>query len=181
VTVKGIASHAAATTLFARSKNPEARSCDEPLSLQQARARESGRGREAVAPDRIPWRGWIDIFLRVYSGISKHRLLAVAAGTAFYGLLAIFPGITAFVSIYGLFASSAQILYHLALLVDIVPADAVDIIGGQIDRIIANGAGSLSLAVVFSLALSLWSANAGVKALFDALNVERYLRRGREA
>ncbi len=95
----------------------------------------------------------------------------MAAGAAFYELLAIFPGITAFVSIYGLFASSAQIRYHLALLVDIVPADAFDIIGGQIDRIVAKGAGSLSLAVVFSLALSLWSANAGVKALFDALNV----------
>jgi membrane protein len=149
----------------------EPRSSDESLSLQQARALEPGRGREAMAPDRIPWRGWIDIFLRVYSGISKHRLLAVAAGAAFYGLLAIFPGITAFVSIYGLFASSAQIRYHLALLVDIVPADAVDIIGGQIDRIVAKGAGSLSLAVVVSLALSLWSANAGIKALFDALNV----------
>ncbi len=149
----------------------ETRSSDEPLSLQQARALERGRGRQATTPDRIPWRGWIDIFLRVYSGISKHRLLAVAAGAAFYELLAIFPGITAFVSIYGLFASSAQIRYHLALLVDIVPADAFDIIGGQIDRIVAKGAGSLSLAVVFSLALSLWSANAGVKALFDALNV----------
>jgi membrane protein len=60
---------------------------------------------------------------------------------------------------------------RVALLADIVPADAGDIVGGQIDRIVPKGAGSLSLAVVFSLGLSLWSANAGVKALFDALNV----------
>jgi membrane protein len=149
----------------------EMRSSDEPLDVQKMRAQEPGRGREATAPTHVPWRGWKDILLRAFSGVSKHRLLAVAAGAAFYELLAIFPGVTAFVSTYGLFASGDQIRHHLSLLAHVAPASALDIIGDQIDRIVAKGAGSLSLTFIFGFALALWSANAGIKAIFDALNV----------
>ncbi len=44
------------------SENP----ATEPLSLQEARAREQGRGRKATTPVHIPWRGWEDIFIRTY-------------------------------------------------------------------------------------------------------------------
>jgi membrane protein len=67
-------------------------------------AHESGRGRSANTPSEIPAPGWKDILLRVYRGISEDRILLVGAGVTFYGLLAIFPGIAALVSIYGLFA-----------------------------------------------------------------------------
>ena len=40
----------------------------------------------------VPARGWKDILLRVYHGISEDRILLVAAGVTFYSLLAIFPG-----------------------------------------------------------------------------------------
>lgn len=149
----------------------EIRSSDEPLGVQEMRAQEPGRGRQATAPTHVPWRGWKDILLRAALGVSKHRLLAVAAGAAFYELLAIFPGVTAFVSTYGLFASGDQIRRHLSLLAQVAPASALDVIGDQIDRIVAKGAGSLSLTFVFGFALALWSANAGIKAIFDALNV----------
>jgi membrane protein len=149
----------------------EGRASDEPIAMQHLRAQEKGRGRDARHPGHIPWRGWIDIALRAGSGVSKHRLMAVAAGAAFYQLLALFPGISVVVSVYGLIASSRQIRDHLSTLADLVPKDVLDIIGSQIDRITAAGTGSLSLTVGFSLALSLWSANAGMKALFDALNV----------
>jgi membrane protein len=149
----------------------ETRSSDVALEVHEARAREPGRGRQASAPTHLPWTAWKDIFLRSFSGIGKHRLLAVAAGAAFYQLLAVFPAVTAFVSTYGLFAGGEQIGRDLTMLAHIVPAAALDIIGGQIDRITAKGAASLSLTFVFGLALALWSANAGVKAIFDALNV----------
>ena len=147
------------------------RSAAEPLALQHARAKERARGRRAVTPRRIPWRGWVDIVLRTFAGIGNHRLNELAAGVAFYELLAIFPALTALVSIYGVFASSIEIRRDLALLALIVPASTLDLIGAQIDRIAGAGGGRLTLTFVGSLALSLWSANAGVKALFDALNV----------
>src|SRR5205823_13951495 len=73
----------------------------------EARAREPGRGRTATSPRQIPWRGWKDIFWRIYHGIQEDRLLAVSAGVVFFGLLAFFPAVTAFVSLYGLFADPA--------------------------------------------------------------------------
>ena len=71
--------------------------------------REHGRGRHATAPWEIPWRGWKDILWRTYGKINDNRLLAVAAGVVFYSLLALFPAISAFVSLFGLFANPSTI------------------------------------------------------------------------
>ena len=89
----------------------------------------------------------------------------------FYGLLAIFPTVTAFVSLYGLFAKASTISDHLALAAGVIPSGGVEIIQEQINRITAKGDARLSLAFAFSLGLALWSANAGMKAVIDALNV----------
>ena len=97
--------------------------------------------------------------------------LAVAAGVVFYGLLAIFPAVTAFVSLYGLFAKASTISDHLSLAAGFIPSGGVEIIQEQINRITAKGDARLSLAFAFSLGLALWSANAGMKAVIDALNV----------
>ena len=58
----------------------------------------------AKSPVEVPARGWLDIARSVWTKIGKNRVIAVAAGLTFYGLLAIFPTITALVSVYGLFA-----------------------------------------------------------------------------
>jgi membrane protein len=97
--------------------------------------------------------------------------LAVAAGLTFYGILAIFPAITALVSIYGLFADPAAIQNQLAHLSGVLPEGAISVIGDQVQRIASQGGGTLGFAFITGLALALWSANACVKALFDALNV----------
>jgi membrane protein len=89
----------------------------------------------------------------------------------FYGLLALFPAITAFVSLYGLFAKASTISEHLSLASGVLPTGAMDIIQEQVNRIVAKGDAKLSLAFALSLALALWSANAGMKAVIDALNV----------
>src|SRR3954451_21428887 len=79
------------------------------------------RGRDADSPAQIPPRGWKDILLRVYNGIGKDRILMNAAGVTFYALLALFPAIAAFVSIYGLFADSQTIANHLDVLAGVLP------------------------------------------------------------
>ena len=141
------------------------------LPAQQGRTKQAGRGRHATSPWQIPWTGWKDILWRTYGQIGDDRLLAVAAGVVFYGLLALFPAVTAFVSLYGLFAKSSTISDHLALAAGVIPSGGVEIIQEQINRITAKGDARLSLAFAFSLGLALWSANAGMKAVIDALNV----------
>jgi membrane protein len=148
-----------------------ARGTDEPRLAQYERADQPGRGRHAETPWQIPWKGWKDIVWRTYEQIGEDRLLAVAAGVVFYGLLAVFPAVTAFVSLYGLFASASAVSDHLSMAAGILPEGAVDILREQIDRLAAKGDAKLSFAFIFGLAVALWSANAGVKAIMDALNV----------
>ena len=97
----------------------------EPLALQEVRANERGRGRKAHAPTRIPWRGWRDIIVRTYTETLEDRLFALAAGVAFYSLVALFPAIAAGVSCYALFADASTIARHLSLVAGIVPTDAL--------------------------------------------------------
>ena len=144
---------------------------DQPISAQIRRAKEQGRGRHALAPWEIPWAGWKDIFWRVYASVIDNRLLAVAAGVVFYSLLAIFPAIAAFVSLYGLIADASTIDSHLSLASGVFPAGAVDILHEQITRLTAKSDTKLSLGFVTGLAIAIWSANAGMKAIIDALNV----------
>ena len=144
---------------------------EEPQSLELDRAAEPGRGRGAVSPLQIPWPGWRDIAWRVYAEIGNDRLLAVAAGVVFYGLLALFPAVTALVSSYALFADAAAIGRHLAFAAALMPQGAYGIVEEQIARIAQGGGGQLSLAFVTGFLLALWSANAGMKAMIDALNV----------
>jgi membrane protein len=143
----------------------------EPLTLQVARAAEPGRGRRARAPSHIPWRGWKDIFVRTYHEIQNDRLLALAAGVGFYSLVALFPAIAAGVSSYALFADAATISKHLSIVSDIVPAGSLELLSGEIARIAAKSDGKLTFGFSLGLGIALWSANAGMKAIFDALNI----------
>jgi membrane protein len=143
----------------------------EPLTWQERRAAERGRGRRARAPLRIPWGGWKDILVRSYYEIQNDRLLALAAGVVFYSLVALFPAIAAGVSSYALFADAATIGKHLSIAADIVPAGALDMLGEEISRIAAKSEGKLTFGFLLGLAIALWSANAGMKAIFDALNI----------
>jgi len=130
-----------------------------------------GRGRDATKPTHIPLKGWKDILWRTYEQIGEDRLLAVAAGVVFYGLLALFPAITALVSSYALFVDPKSINDHMGFLSTFLPEGSFSIVQDQVNRVLSKGDMKLSGAFVISLALALWSANGGMKAIIDALNV----------
>jgi membrane protein len=132
---------------------------------------ETGRGRSAETPSEIPALGWKDILWRVYRGISENRILLVAAGVTFYALLAIFPGIAALISIYGLFADPASVANHLDTVASVAPGGAIDVLREEMTRLASQGGTKLGVSFIVSLAISLWTANSGVKAIFDALNI----------
>ena len=139
---------------------------------------DNGRGRSATTPSDIPARGWKDILLRMYEGISADRILANAAAVTFYALLAIFPGIAALVSIYGLFADPTTIASNLDTVSDIMPGGAVEVVRDQVNRIAEQGSATLGISFLVGLMISLWSANGGMKALLDALNRNNSSGRG---
>jgi membrane protein len=150
---------------------PRPSPAQEPLALQRKRAGERGRGRLADTPLQIPWRGWRDIVVRTYHDTHNDRLLSVAAGVTFYSLVALFPALAAGVSSYALFADVATVGRHLSVVADIVPPGTLDLLGEEIRRIAAKSEGRLTLGFIFGLLVALWSANAGMKAIFEALNI----------
>jgi membrane protein len=149
----------------------EPQSSEETYDVELRRAGERGRGRQAIHPLQIPWRGWYDIVWRTYREMQSDRLLSIAGGVSFFVLLAIFPAITALVSAYGLLFSPGTITNNLSLLNDVVPDNVLSIVHEQASRIASNSGSALSIGIVVGILVSLWSAMSGVKAMIDALNV----------
>lgn len=114
---------------------------------------------------------WSAILWRVYQKMNENRLLAVAAGVVFYGLLAVFPAITAFVSFYGLVADPSTISEQLSIATGVLPQGAVNILDEQLIRLTTHKTAALNAGFIGGLLVALWSANSGAKAVMDALNV----------
>ncbi|MBV9993824.1 MAG: YihY/virulence factor BrkB family protein [Caulobacteraceae bacterium] len=142
-----------------------------PLTAETLDAAEPGRGRAAYWPVAIPPLGWKDILWRTYREMGRDRLAALAGGITYYILLATFPAIAAFVSLYGIFSDLKTVEHQLAHLSGILPTDAVRLIGDQMVRLTSQRHDTLSFAFLVSTLLSVWSANAGMKAMVDALNI----------
>jgi membrane protein len=127
-------------------------------------------GRTAETPLEIPRRGWLQIGKRVFGQVGEDRVLAEAAAVTFYTLLALFPAIAALISLYGLVADPGTIEKHLSMVSGVVPGGGMQIIAEQVHSLAAAGHKALGFGAIAGIFVSLWSASAGVRALFDALN-----------
>src|SRR5262245_32181453 len=100
-------------------------------------------GRDARRPYHIPLQGWWPVAQRVWSDSSRDHLSVVAAGCAFYAFLAIFPALSALISLYGLTADPTTIEQQFGMLALVLPGQAYDIIVEQIRRIAESSSQSL--------------------------------------
>jgi membrane protein len=131
----------------------------------------SDRGRSADRPSAIPAAGWRDILWRVWAQTGEDNLSIIAAGVAFYVMLAAFPAITAFVSLFGLFADAAPMREQFADFKGVIPDDAWRLLNDQLTAVVTAEPQRLGLSVVAGLVIALWSAGAGVRAMMTALNI----------
>jgi membrane protein len=131
---------------------------------------EADRGRLAKSPTDMPARGWRDVAVRAFLGVFEDRIFALAAGVAFYAVLAIFPAMAVSLSVYGLFADAGSVANHLDLLAGVLPPGATELLAEQMTPL-TQARPVLGWTLAGSLVVSIWSANAGVAAFFDALNV----------
>jgi len=154
-----------------RKKPGEAAPPPRPMTPAELDEREPGRGRCATSPFAFPALGWKDILWRTYREMGRDRLPALSGAITYYLLLATFPALAAFISLYGIFSDVGTVERQLSHLSSILPRDAVSLIGSQMLRLEAQRHATLSVAFVISTLLSVWSANAGMKALYDALNI----------
>jgi membrane protein len=119
---------------------------------------EPERGRHADRPQQIPKAGWWDILSRVRKAIGRDNVSLVAAGLAMYALLAVFPTLAAAVSIYGVFASPANVLEHLQGFAGVLPPGTWDIFSKQLQDLASRPQGALT-------------ARAGMASLMTATNI----------
>jgi membrane protein len=150
---------------------PSEHEANRDASLVGIATEREDRGREPMSPSEIPAKGWKDILLRVYANIGEHPIFALAAGMTYYSILAIFPALVALVAIYGVFSDPGSIAKHLDQATGFMPSGAIDVARDQLTRVASKGSQALGLTFAVSLAVSLWSANAAMKSLFDTLNI----------
>jgi membrane protein len=153
---------------------------DEMAVARRKRAGDAGQpGVHATHPGQIPTKGWWHVLKRTAVGFIDDRVMTEAAGVTFYVLLALFPAIACFISVYGLFNNTAALSDQIDNLNGIVPGGGLDIIKDQVTALTAKGHQALGFAAILGLLISFWSANSGIKSLFGALNVVYHEREKR--
>jgi membrane protein len=108
---------------------------------------------------------------RIFKRIDEDNVSIVSAGIAFFFFLALFPGIAAVVSIYGLAVDVSQAEQHLNEAASVLPAEAQGIISNILLQTAGQSSGTLGWSLAISILLSLWSAGKGISAMFDGVNI----------
>lgn len=128
-------------------------------------------GHRAHGPGEIPAQGWKSILLRVWKMLGLDHVSVVAAGVAFFGLLAIFPSVTAVISIAGLVLSPATVQDQITGLAAMLPQNAAEIIQAQAQQVVQGSDTGAGLTALFSILLALYGASKGVRTLMDGMNI----------
>jgi membrane protein len=136
------------------------------------RTRETGeRGRSADKPSEIPAKGWKDVLLRARAEMKDDHASLIAAGVAFYGLLAIFPAIAAMVSIWALASSPQEMIAQLEGLRAALPPAASDILIQQASTVAGGEETGHGVTALVGILFALWSASKGMKSLIEGINI----------
>ena len=138
---------------------------DERVALQP------GRGREAPTPWSIPLKGWWDIARRVFDKLVEQNVTILAAGIAFFAVLALFPALGAIVTLFALVADPIAVSERFAELSALLPSDVASIIDRQLHKLAGQERQGLGIGLVIGLLFAIWSARRSIDALMRAVTV----------
>ena len=140
-------------------------------SYAEVRAEPGERGREAERPGEIPARGWKDVLVRLKSQVKEDDVALLAAGVAFFALLALVPTLVALVSVYGLVADPSDIQRTTDDVLRAAPSEVRELVSSQLEAVVESSPSGLRLGVITGLAVALWSASSGMAHLMGALTL----------
>ena len=141
------------------------------MGTMDAKAHEQEHGRRAAHPSDIPWRGWWDITVRVWNSLGRDNATLMAAGLAMYGLLAVFPALTAMVSLYGLFVTPAEVVKQISVFSNQMPPGVWELLRTQLQEVAGHAHRTLSISVIVGFLIALWSASSGMSSLMTVTNI----------
>ncbi len=139
--------------------------------MSTGRRGETRVGRQAHVPTQIPWKGWKQVLKRTFSEMISDRIGLAAAGCAFYGTLALFPAISMLVSIYGLAFDPQTVEPQMKVLKHLLPGPAYTLIDDRIHMLVSKDHGTLTISLIISVLVTMWSSSAGTKSMLAALNI----------
>lgn len=122
--------------------------------------------------------GWGLTLRRSWTQTQSDQIPLLAAGVAFFGFLALFPTMIALVLAYGLFADPATIAAQVNSLGSALPAEVQQLITDQVTAR-SQETGALSVGLIISLLIAVWSASGGVANLVQAINTAYHETDGR--
>jgi membrane protein len=114
---------------------------------------------------------WWCVLKGVWATAQRINLPLVSAGVAFFGLMAVIPGVAALVALLGLMGDAQLIKGLLQALHGIAPDAVVSIVAQQVQRLLEARTDALLIGTLFNLVLSLWSALQGTQVVLMALTM----------
>jgi membrane protein len=127
-------------------------------------------GTEADSPTQIPVREWREVLVRAIRESQEHNIALLAAGVAFFAFLALFPALIALVTLVGLVADPARITEQVRSFTMGLPQESQQLIFDQLTAITQSD-DALTMGLIVSLLVALWSASSGTSSLMMAVNL----------
>jgi membrane protein len=128
-------------------------------------------GDQAEVPTQIPAKGWWQVTRRAFKESSADNVGILAGGISYSAFLAIFPALIAGISLFGLVADPATIAQQAEGVLAALPQEAQPLIRDQITSLTQTSGSALSVGLVISILLALWSASGGTSNLMTAINI----------
>lgn len=142
----------------------------EATQIEHERAQQEGRGRRASGPLEVPLSGWLDVLRRVRIELKRDKCTLLAAGVAFYALIALVPTLAVVVSVYGLASDPEQVSQQVDGSLEAAPPEVRELVSTQLEAVSGSSDTGLSLGLVIGLIVAIWSASRAVNHLISAVN-----------
>lgn len=123
------------------------------------------------SPLKFSPRDWWSVIKCVFREVGDDNVGVIAAGVAFFSMLAVFPLITACLSIYGLIADPVEVEQQLQSISGVMPKEAWAIIDTQLTAVVNAPMRGLGLGIIIGFAIAFWSAGSGIRSMMRAMNI----------
>lgn len=125
--------------------------------------------RKPRSPGQMTGRSWKYVLRKTIREFSADQCTDIAAALTYYAVLAIFPAFIAIISLLGVIDSGGRATDTIvALIGDIAPGQAADVIRGPLEQFANSPAAGFAL--VSGIVVAIWSASGYVGAFSRAMN-----------
>lgn len=120
-------------------------------------------------PDATNPTGLVPKAKEVMARIKAHNVVVIAAGIAFYGLLALIPTIIAVISVYSLATDPADIASQIEGITENMEPASADFLNEQVALAVDDAKGSGVVALVIGILVALWAASGALQKLMNVI------------